>query len=99
MATRTDFGRVARFDVARCAGVGRIVMTSSVAAVRHGRPPSESRPYDEDDWTDGDDVGLTPYVRSKTIAERAAWDHVRRAGAEDRLVTIQPGAIIGPVLN
>ena len=53
----------------------------------------------EEDWTDGDDERRTPYVRSKTLAERAAWDHVRAAGAEDRLATVNPGAIIGPVLN
>ncbi|HEX4733658.1 MAG TPA: aldehyde reductase [Thermoleophilaceae bacterium] len=81
------------------AGVGRIVMTSSVAAVRHGRPASEARPYTEEDWTDGNDTRRTPYVRSKALAERAAWEHVRGAGAEDRLATVEPGAIIGPVLN
>src|SRR3954466_4613271 len=53
------------------AGVDRIVMTSSVAAVRHGRPAAPDKPYDEEDWTDGDDERRTPYVRSKTIAERA----------------------------
>src|SRR5438067_9041978 len=89
--------RVIRASLA--AGVERIVMTSSVAAVRHGRPPSADNPYTEEDWTDGNDARRTPYVRSKTIAERAAWDHVRAAGAEDRLATVQPGAIIGPVLN
>src|SRR5262249_42750477 len=64
-----------------------------------GRPASEAAPYTEADWTDGDDTRRTPYVRSKTLAERAAWDHVRAAGAEDRLATVQPGAIIGPALN
>jgi nucleoside-diphosphate-sugar epimerase len=81
------------------AGVERIVMTSSVAAVRHGRPASADRPYTEEDWTDPDDERRTPYVRSKTIAERAAWDHVRAAGAGERLATVNPGAIVGPVLN
>jgi dihydroflavonol-4-reductase len=81
------------------AGVKRIVMTSSVAAVRHGRQPSDDAPYDETDWTDPDDTRRTPYVRSKTIAERAAWDRVRAAGAESRLATVNPGAIIGPVLS
>jgi nucleoside-diphosphate-sugar epimerase len=81
------------------ADVKRIVMTSSVAAVRHGRPAAEDKPYTEEDWTDGNDTKRTPYVRSKTLAERAAWDHVKAAGAEDRLATIEPGAIIGPVLN
>ena len=81
------------------AGVKRVVMTSSVAAVRHGRPPSADAPYDETDWTDPDDERRTPYVRSKTIAERAAWDLVRETGAEDRLATVNPGAIIGPALS
>jgi nucleoside-diphosphate-sugar epimerase len=81
------------------AGVERVVMTSSIAAVRSDRHSSESAPYTEADWTDGDDSSRTPYVRSKTLAEQAAWQHVRAAGVEDRLATINPGAIIGPVLS
>jgi dihydroflavonol-4-reductase len=80
------------------AGVKRVVVTSSVAAIRlsDGAP---SKPLDERDWTDPDSPGLTPYVRSKTIAEQAAWDLVRERGQEDRLSVVNPGAIIGPVLN
>jgi dihydroflavonol-4-reductase len=80
------------------AGVKRVVVTSSVAAIRlsNGGAP---RPLDERDWTDPDSPGLTPYVRSKTIAEQAAWDLVRERGDEDRLAVVNPGAIIGPVLN
>ena len=74
-------------------------MTSSVAAVRHGRPPSEEEPYTEADWTDGEDARHTPYVRSKTLAERAAWDRVGAAGGADRLATVNPGAIVGPPLG
>ncbi len=81
------------------AGVQRVVLTSSLAAVRHGRAPSAQEPYDETDWSDGDDLRRTPYVRSKTIAERAAWEHARAAGAESRLASVNPGAIIGPVLS
>jgi dihydroflavonol-4-reductase len=81
------------------AGVERVVMTSSIAATRPARPSSESEPYTEADWTDGDDTARTPYVRSKTLAEQAAWAHVRAAGAEDRLATVNPGAIIGPTLS
>ena len=81
------------------AGVERVVMTSSVAAIRGSRQSSESAPYTEADWTDGDDGDRTPYVRSKTIAERAAWDLVREVGAEDRLAVVNPGAIIGPPLS
>jgi len=81
------------------AGVERVAMTSSVAAIRAGRESSAENPLTEADWTDGTDPARTPYVRSKTIAERAAWDHVRAAAAEDKLATINPGAIIGPALN
>ena len=81
------------------AGVKRVVMTSSVAAVRGSRESSESAPFTESDWTDGDDTERTPYVRSKTIAEQAAWELVREAGAEDRLAVVNPGAIIGPPLS
>jgi nucleoside-diphosphate-sugar epimerase len=80
-------------------GVERVVMTSSVAAVRGSRQSSESAPYTEADWTDGDDTERTPYVRSKTIAERAAWELARQAGADDRLAVVNPGAIIGPPLS
>jgi dihydroflavonol-4-reductase len=81
------------------AGVERVVMTSSVAAIRGTRQSSESAPFTEADWTDGNDAQRTPYVRSKTIAERTAWDLVRDAGAEDTLAVINPGAIIGPPLS
>ena len=80
------------------AGVKRVVVTSSVAAIRLS-DGAASRPLDEGDWTDPDSPGLTPYVRSKTIAEQAAWDLVRERGEEDRLSVVNPGAIIGPVLN
>ena len=80
------------------AGAKRIVVTSSVAAIRLSAPTA-TRPLDETDWTDPDSPGLTPYVRSKTLAEQAAWDLVRERGEEDRLAVVNPGAIIGPVLN
>jgi nucleoside-diphosphate-sugar epimerase len=72
------------------AGVERVVMTSSIAAIRSDRESSPSAPYTEADWTDGDDASRTPYVRSKTLAEQAAWEQARAAGMEDRLATITP---------
>jgi dihydroflavonol-4-reductase len=79
-------------------GVNRVVVTSSIAAIRLATG-TDQRPLTEEDWTDPDADGLTPYVRSKTIAERAAWDLVRERGAEDRLAVVNPGAIIGPLLH
>ena len=81
------------------AGAERIVLTSSVAAVRGSGPPLNGSAYTEEDWTDGDDTSLTPYTRSKTIAERAAWDLAAERGATDRLAVVNPGAIIGPALS
>ncbi|MFN8150042.1 MAG: NAD-dependent epimerase/dehydratase family protein [Solirubrobacterales bacterium] len=81
------------------AGAERVVLTSSVAAI-HGRSDnSEAHPLNEDDWTDGDSTSNTPYTRSKTLAERAAWALAEDRGARDRLATVNPGAIIGPVLG
>ena len=82
---------------ALAAGVKRTVVTSSVAAIAGGaKTPG---PLNEDDWTDLDFDGLSPYVRSKTIAERAAWELVREQDAEQRLATVNPGAILGPLLS
>lgn len=80
------------------AGVKRVVVTSSIAAIRLAKG-AQARTLTESDWTDPDADGLTPYVRSKAIAERAAWDLARARGAEDRVAVVNPGAIIGPVLN
>lgn len=81
------------------AGVRRIVLTSSSAAVRNPGGPVPSRPLTERDWTDLANPHLTPYVRSKTIAERAAWEFVGDANARERLTVINPSTILGPVLG
>ena len=83
---------------AREAGVKRVVITSSLGAIGYGHPP-RTRPFDETDWTnlDGDDV--QPYVKSKTLAERAAWDFVASEGGGLELSVVNPTAIFGPVLG
>jgi dihydroflavonol-4-reductase len=82
---------------ALAAGVKRTVVTSSVAAIAGGA--NTPGPLTEEDWTDLEFDGLSPYVRSKTIAEQAAWEMVREQGAEQRLATVNPGAILGPLLS
>ncbi len=81
------------------AGVERIVVTSSVAAVTGSGKAVSGRPLDERDWSDPENMKMTPYARSKTIAERAAWDYMAERGATEKLATVNPGAIIGPALH
>lgn len=82
----------------RDAGVRRIVMTSSFAAVGYGHAP-RSTPFDERDWTDPTQADVQPYIKSKTLAERAAWDFIAREGGTLQLAVVNPVGIFGPVLG
>lgn len=81
------------------AGVQRVVLTSSVAAVIYGHA-RDGRVYDESDWSRLT-TGVGAYERSKTIAERAAWHHVAARPPDDRveLVAVNPGMVFGPILG
>ncbi|MBV2356684.1 aldehyde reductase [Streptomyces sp. J2-1] len=83
---------------ARDAGVRRTVLTSSFAAVGYGHPDN-GRVFTEEDWTDTAGPGVSPYVKSKAIAERAAWDFVREDGGGMELTVVNPVGIFGPVLG
>jgi nucleoside-diphosphate-sugar epimerase len=92
-AARDGTLRVLRAAVA--AGAKKVVMTSSTAACTPAKPLK--RAIDENDWTDPDQRGLSPYRRSKVLAERAAWSFME--GKATKFATILPGAIFGPVLR
>lgn len=89
-------GALRVLGAARDAGVRRVVMTSSFAAVGYSPKPGDT--YDESDWTDPAD-SESPYIKSKAIAEAAAWDFVRREGSGLELTVINPTGIFGPVLS
>lgn len=80
------------------AGVKRVVLTSSVAAAS---PRTEARDStaDESVWTDLDDPKVGAYGRSKTLAERTAWDLVAAASGTTTLATVNPSVVLGPVLG
>lgn len=82
---------------ARDAGVTRVVLTSSFAAVGYGHPEQDA-PFDETTWTNPDAPGVSPYVKSKTLAERAAWDFIAREGGALELAAVNPVMVFGPVL-
>jgi dihydroflavonol-4-reductase len=83
---------------ARDAGVSRVVLTSSFAAIAYGHA-SRLRPFDESDWTDTNAPGLAAYPKSKTLAERAAWDFIDAEGGDLELAVINPVGVFGPVLD
>lgn len=82
---------------AQKAGIKRVVLTSSVAAVAYNEK-RDTAPQTAEDWTDINDPSANPYAMSKTLAEKAAWDFVGQHNGME-LVTIQPAMVLGPTLE
>ncbi|QXE36155.1 NAD-dependent epimerase/dehydratase family protein [Streptomyces sp. GMY02] len=82
---------------ATAAGVRRVVMTSAANTASPSSYTDEGV-TDETLWTDPDDPTLIPYRRSKTLAERAAWDYMAGYDGPTELTTVLPGAVFGPIL-
>ncbi|HLG96394.1 MAG TPA: aldehyde reductase [Bryobacteraceae bacterium] len=91
-------GTLRLLRAAREAGVKRVVLTSSFAAIGYGHPPRE-QPFNETDWTEPTGADVLPYVKSKTVAERAAWDFIAREGGSLELSVVNPVGVFGPVLG
>jgi nucleoside-diphosphate-sugar epimerase len=91
-------GTLRVLKAARKAGVKRVVITSSFAAVGYSPKPA-NEPYTEEDWTNPDQPGLPAYIKSKTIAERAAWDFIKKDHGKLELVVLNPTGIFGPALG
>jgi nucleoside-diphosphate-sugar epimerase len=83
---------------ARDAGVNRVVLTSSFVAIGCGHGNIE-REFTEDDWTDLDGEGITAYIKSKVLAERAAWDFAENEAGRTELSVVNPTATFGPTLS
>ncbi len=89
-------GALRALRAAKAAGVKRFVMTSSVAAISYGRGRGVHH-FTESDWTDLSKPGISPYIQSKTVAERAARDWVAQQGDGMEYVSICPSVVLGPV--
>jgi dihydroflavonol-4-reductase len=96
MPARDGTLRVLR--AARAAGVRRVVMTSSFGAIGYGHSP-RSQPFTEKDWSNVNGPDVSAYIKSKIIAERAAWDFIEREGGTLELTVINPTGIFGPILG
>jgi nucleoside-diphosphate-sugar epimerase len=83
---------------ARDAGVKRVVLTSSFVAIGYGHKP-QTKPFTESDWTDPNVKGLSAYGKSKTLAERAAWNFMSSEGGGLELSVVNPVAVFGPLLG
>lgn len=94
-------GTLRVFKAAVAASVKRVIMTSSYAAVGYGHPPRKE-PFTEEDWSclDGE-IPLTPYMKSKTVAEKAAWDFIKSDQNKSKmeLAVIVPLMVSGPILS
>jgi dihydroflavonol-4-reductase len=91
-------GAVRVLRAASRAGVERVVLTSSIGAVFHCR--DREHVFTEDDWSDVTSPRAAPYEKSKTLAERAAWDFMASlpSGTMD-VAVICPGIVLGPLLT
>lgn len=92
-------GALRVLKAAKAAGVKRVVMTSSMAAIAYGHGDQRAEISDETMWSNPDGPDNTPYTKSKTLAERAAWDYVNGEGKGLELATINPTGIMGPALS
>ena len=91
-------GTLRALNAAKKAGIKRVVLTSSVAAVNSHMMSGTS---DHTTWTDINSKYVTPYQKSKTIAEKAAWDFYNNQDSNNKmeLAVINPGGVMGPQLG
>lgn len=83
---------------ARDNGVKRVVLTSAYGAIFAGHK-NKKTPYTEEDWSDLSSKKVHPYQKSKTISELAARNFIKKEGDGLELTTVNPVAVMGPVLS
>lgn len=81
------------------AKVERVVQTSSTVAIAYGHDNLSGRVFTEKDWTNSDHPEINAYAKSKTIAERAAWEELAKLNRAIEWVVINPGGVLGPVFD
>ncbi|KAF2492131.1 nucleoside-diphosphate-sugar epimerase [Lophium mytilinum] len=91
-------GTLRVLSLARDAGVKRVVITSSFGAIGYGHT-KKIDVFNEQIWSDPNGPNLSAYLKSKTIAERAAWDFMEKEGGAMELSTVLPVGVFGPVLG
>ena len=92
-------GALRAVRAAHKAGVTRVVMTSSTAAISGSELPPGDSSFDETNWTDPADPTISAYTKSKTLAEKAVWDFVATEAPEMQVTMINPGFVLGAPLD
>ena len=77
--------------------VKKVVLTSSFAAV--GDTFDGTQSFDETHWSDTSNERMSFYAKSKTLAEKAAWDYVKNNDVNFKLSVINPTGVLGPSLS
>ena len=91
-------GTLRAMNAAKAAGIKRVILTSSCAAIYKDASKPKDAPSDERNWTSPEDPSVGAYEASKTLAEKAAWDFVAE-NPDIALTTINPGAVFGPSMD
>ena len=86
-------GTLRVLSAAKANGVERVVITSSLIAIIAGKLSGH---YGTDSWSDPD-TNIGTYAKSKTLAEKAAWEFAESNDID--LVVINPGGVMGPTLT
>ena len=86
-------GTLRALKAAKKAGIKRVVLTSSTVAMSGGKKGLIK--LNEDSWTDVNAKNVTAYFKSKTLAEKSAWDFIKNqtGDAKLELVVVNPGPI------
>jgi len=92
-------GTLRALNAAKKAGIKRVVLTSSTVAMHGGKEGLIK--INQDSWTDVHAKNVTAYFKSKTLAEKSAWEFIKNQTGEDKLelVVVNPGPIYGPTLT
>ena len=91
-------GSLRALRAAKKAGIRRVILTSSIVAMMGSMKVGR---FNSDSWTDVDAPDIMTYIKSKTLAEKAAWDFVDSQAGKSRieLVVIAPGGVFGPPIG
>ena len=92
-------GTLRALKAAKKAGVKRVVLTSSTVAMHGGQTGLIK--INQDSWTNQNAKDVTAYFKSKTLAEKSAWEFIKNQTGVNKLelVVVNPGPIYGPTLT